>query len=44
MSGRVLPRLVTNFLTVLSQQLEGFDTVAASTMPLRPKSRAGALA
>lgn len=44
MSGRVLPRLVTNFLAVLSQQLEGFDTVAASTMPLKPKSRAGALA
>jgi DNA-binding transcriptional LysR family regulator len=42
MSGRVLPRLVTNFIAMLSQQLEGFDTVAASTMPLRPKSRTGA--
>lgn len=31
MSGRVLPRLVTNFIAALSRQLEGFDTVAATT-------------
>lgn len=39
MSGRVLPRLVTNFIAELSRQLEGFDTVAASTKPLTARPR-----
>ncbi|WP_181832465.1 LysR family transcriptional regulator [Bosea caraganae] len=43
MSGRVLPRLVTSFIAALSRQLEGFDTVAATTVPRRPTAPAEAV-
>ncbi len=39
MSGRVLPRLVKNFIAELAQKLEGFDTVAASAKPLPARVR-----
>lgn len=42
MSGRVLPRLVTSFIALLAQQLEGFDTVAATTLPRKPSALAKA--